>query len=184
MAKVYIDKLATGDHGETLVMDQLRQRGWAVENLNQRKRNHPVFDIHAKKGVRELWINAKMNSLGPNNLSRKNARINSVNKKQITPPGPNDSNYMVIVRMMAPATPHFYVVPYHVAVQECADRQASHARRGIKCGLDGGFSFSIYWDFNPRKPSEPGRDIARRWARYLDNWKSLEGPIADIAHSS
>ena len=63
VAKVYVDKLATGDHGEALVMAQLRQRGWAVENLNRRKRNHPVFDIRAEKDAREVWINAKMNSL-------------------------------------------------------------------------------------------------------------------------
>lgn len=53
-------RMRIGQLGEDAVADELRQRGWRVEDLNERKRNFPNSDLRIQKGRVERYLQVKV----------------------------------------------------------------------------------------------------------------------------
>jgi hypothetical protein len=159
---------AAGAFGEKAVEAELLRRNWIPANVNATVNNAAKFDIYALKGNRSVQIQVK--TCRPDMPAFLCGGFQP--GKPITPKTVGPTDFTIVVRRgNQHAADRFYVVPTAVAYEEICERQSKQAERGVK---DIGM-----WrlSFAPRKDGQPeaGRDIEKKWGKYLDRWDSLDG---------
>jgi hypothetical protein len=157
---------AAGAFGEKAVEAELLRRNWLPANINHTVKNAAQFDIFALKGDRLVQIRVK--TCRP----EMTAVLFPGFKGQAV--GIEETDFTIVVRMGSERKDDkFYVMPTKVVRKEIHERAMEHKVKHVNAKDIGMWRLS----FAPRKDGqeEAGRDIERKWGKYLGCWESLEG---------
>jgi hypothetical protein len=158
---------AAGAFGEKAVEAELLRHKWMPANVNPTVKNAAKFDIFAWKANRAVRISVK--TCRPNMTA---VLFPYIKDKIASTVGVEETDFTIVVRMgNEREKDQFFVVPTKVVLTEIRERQLEHRARGVK---DIGM---WHFSFAPRKDDKPegGRDIERKWGKYLGNWEGLDG---------
>lgn len=163
---------AAGAFGEKAVEAELLRRNWIPANVNATVKNVAKFDIYAVKANRSVQIQVK--TCRPNMTAFLYSGFHP--GEPITTKDVGGADFTIVVRMgNQRQDDQFYVVPTPVALKEIGKRQRAHSEKYEKGVKDIGM---YRLSFAPRKDGqeEAGRDIERKWGKYLGRWDTLDGP--------
>lgn len=160
---------AAGAFGEWAVVVELLRRGWIPANVNQTVKNNDGFDILARKGSRTVSLSVKTRRPHVGHF-----QIGGFRPGVELQPLPYDNSEFTILVSMADKRGDdcFYVVPSHVVRAECILRQREHRERPTPSREIGKWNLILA----DRRDGQQrgGVGMAKKWASYRENWKSLE----------
>jgi hypothetical protein len=162
-----------GAYGEKIVEAELLRNGWLPANVNATVSNAANFDIFAQKGDHIVPIQVR--TCGP--------ETDEFSFPRFPPsrvPGPNE--FTVLVKMgKKRETDQIFVMPTRELHKDIEEFRAASKIAGIKDIRK--WALRLY---EPRKVTKEHRSygygFARKWEKWLNNWKQLESTTAADSH--
>ena len=158
-----------GAFGERAVEAELIRHGWVPANVNSTVKNSADFDIFAVNSGRTIHIRVK--TCGK---SEESFQFGFVPNQAIPSLKVSAIDFTVLVKEgTSRDKDKFYVVPSHIVRKELCDRQKDYMAKKKRNGQprkDIGH-WSLRLKGRRDGQFEPGYDIEKRWAKYLDNWE-------------
>lgn len=164
-----------GAAGEKLVEAKLLRRGWLPANANASVRNAAVFDIHAEKNRQVVSLRVK--TCGPG------LEAFQFSDKIIKDDRVGSRDYTILVAMgkdeeerSAEEKDQFYIVPTRLVRDEVKARKDHYInipkRDGSARKAEIQYKLRLFGLKSGKQP--PGYDLAKKWKKFLNNWKILE----------
>jgi hypothetical protein len=152
-------------YGEKVVEAELLGNGWLPANVNATVMNAAEFDIFAQKGDHIVPIQVK--SCGPEQEGFSFPRFPPSRK-----PGPREFTVLVKMGKRRDAD-QIFVIPTHELYKDIAAFREASQKAGVKdIGM---WTLRLY---EPRRALKDhrryGYGFARKWEKWLNNWKQLE----------
>jgi len=162
-----------GAFGERAVETELLRREWLTSNVNASIRNAADYDMFAKKGSQTVHLRVKACGEKYNEFQFGGFRPGQdISFKDI-----DDSDFTILVKMGSNrADDIFYVVPTKLLRKQISESRRAYlaqSRRDGKPRKDTGHWTLHLGDLRSGE-DRPSHGFRRKWARYSDNWKSLE----------
>jgi hypothetical protein len=159
-----------GAYGEKVVEAELLANGWLPANVNATLSNAANFDIFAQKGDRVVAIQVK--SCGPEQQGFSFPRFPPIRE-------PHAREFTVLVKMgKRREADQIFVIPTRELYKDIMAFREASKKAGIK---DIGM-----WTLRLHDPQRALKDhrrygygFARKWEKWLNNWKQLEATTFD-----
>ena len=164
---------AIGAYGEKSVEAELLRLGWIPANVNASVKNAADFDIFALKDGRTVHLRVK--ACGPGA-----SEFQFGFRPSLVISGANLSNFdfTILVRMgVTRNDDSFYVMPTRVLRDIIGAHQRSYLAQPRRDGAprkDTGHWTLRLQDLKSGE-DRPSYGLAKKWKKYLNNWRSLEG---------
>jgi hypothetical protein len=158
-----------GAYGEKVVEAELLANGWLPANVNPTVSNAANFDIFAQKGDHVVPIQVK--TCGPEQEGFSFPRFPPTRE-------PGAREFTVLVKMgKRRETDQIFVIPSRELYKEILAFREASKKAGVK---DIGM-----WTLRLQEPRRALKDhrrygygFARKWEKWLNNWKQLEATTA------
>ena len=171
--KIKMTSQAVGAFGEWSAVVELLRRGWVPANINGTVKNAADFDIYALKGRRH--VNLRVKACQPGSRAFQFGGFSP--GEPVAMEKFEDFDFTILVSIgKRRGDDEFFIMPSHVVRDAIIERQQAFNSRPKRDGSprkDTGH-WTLRLDGRKDGVEEGGKNLAKKWDQYRENWGLLE----------